>query len=99
MYNKAVEALNGIFFVGIQEAYDISIQIMLRELHVPVQGSIIITNPDPSYPQLIVRTAEFLLTLIITLLSSLYHHFIFITTWYDKQWTSRKNVTNKAVRP
>lgn len=36
MYNLAVEALDKIFFVGIQEEYAVSVQVMIRELQVPV---------------------------------------------------------------
>ena len=37
VFDKAVDALNHLFFVGVQEAYDLSVQVMLRELHVPAQ--------------------------------------------------------------
>ena len=37
VYEQAVDALNHLFFVGLQEAYDISVQVMIRELGVPVQ--------------------------------------------------------------
>ncbi len=32
MYDKAVDALNHIYFVGLQEAYELSVEVMLREL-------------------------------------------------------------------
>jgi len=31
-YKKAVDALDRMFFVGLQEAYDLSVEVMLREL-------------------------------------------------------------------
>jgi hypothetical protein len=37
VFDKAVDALNHLFFVGVQEAYDLSVQVMLRELNVPAQ--------------------------------------------------------------
>lgn len=36
VYKKAVEALKAIFFVGLQEAYDVSVKVLLRELGVSV---------------------------------------------------------------
>jgi hypothetical protein len=41
VYQRAVDALNGIFFVGIQEAYDLSVQVMLRELNVPIKVDVL----------------------------------------------------------
>jgi hypothetical protein len=40
VFEKAVEALNNIFFVGIQEEYDLSVQVMLRELGIPLATDI-----------------------------------------------------------
>ena len=37
VFNKAADAVNHLFFVGIQEAYDLSVQVMIRELNVPVK--------------------------------------------------------------
>jgi hypothetical protein len=33
---SAVEALNNIFFIGLQEAYELSVEVLLRELNVPL---------------------------------------------------------------
>ena len=40
VFCKAVEALENLFFVGIQEAYDISVQLLMRELNVTLQTTI-----------------------------------------------------------
>lgn len=40
VYAKAVEALNNIYFVGIQEVFDISVQVMLREFQVSMNYTI-----------------------------------------------------------
>ena len=40
IYADATDALKHMFFVGIQEAYDVSVQVMLRELRVPAQVEI-----------------------------------------------------------
>ena len=32
MYESAVEALSGLFFVGLQEHYEVSVKLLLREL-------------------------------------------------------------------
>jgi len=34
VYRKALEALRGLFFVGLQEAYELSVRVLLRELDV-----------------------------------------------------------------
>ena len=33
LFEAAVEALEGIFFIGIQEAYEISVKVLLREMN------------------------------------------------------------------
>lgn len=45
MYAQAVNALNHIFFIGLQEAYDISVELLLRELDMSdLKSSIVIKN-------------------------------------------------------
>jgi hypothetical protein len=34
VFDLAVEAINNIFFIGIQEEYDISVKVMLKELNI-----------------------------------------------------------------
>ena len=41
IFAAAVEALEGLFFVGIQEAYDLSVKVMLRELNVSASISVL----------------------------------------------------------
>ena len=41
VYQKAIDSMNGLFFVGIQEAYDLSVQVMLRELNVQIKVDIL----------------------------------------------------------
>lgn len=40
VFQKAVEALNNIFFMGIQEEFDISVQVMLREFQVSMNYTV-----------------------------------------------------------
>lgn len=49
VYKKAVEALKAIFFVGLQEAYDVSVKVLLRELSVNVDIPIL-KERDQSTP-------------------------------------------------
>ena len=54
VYKKAVEAVKAIFFVGLQEAYDISVKVLLRELSINVDIPIL-KERDQSTPQAIKR--------------------------------------------
>ena len=40
VYNLAIEAMNNIFFIGIQEEYNLSVEVMLRELRVTLKTKI-----------------------------------------------------------
>lgn len=40
VFDKAVDALNNIFFMGIQEEFDISVQVMLREFQVSMNYTV-----------------------------------------------------------
>ena len=44
IFNKAVDALNAFFFVGLQEVYDLSVELMQRELHTDENDQIPVKN-------------------------------------------------------
>jgi hypothetical protein len=50
----AAEAIDNIFFVGIQEAYDISVQVLLRELQMDIKVSVL-KERDQGNTKLIAR--------------------------------------------
>ena len=48
MYRLAVEALNKIAFVGLQEAYDISVRLLLREMNMDYLNVTVFKERDQS---------------------------------------------------
>ncbi len=44
VFIKAVEALNAFFFVGLQEVYDLSVELMQRELHTDEKDQVPVKN-------------------------------------------------------
>ena len=46
VYKQAVRAMNNIFFVGLQEAYEVSVHLLLRELNMKQLTSSIVINKE-----------------------------------------------------
>ncbi len=52
LYLSAIEAVDGLFFVGLQEAYEVSVQALLREMGVQEMNVSLAKERDQSNPTL-----------------------------------------------
>ena len=46
VFESAVEALNGFFFIGLQEVYDFSIKVFLHEINRPNESVTVVNERD-----------------------------------------------------
>ena len=60
IFNSAVKALDNMFFIGIQEAYDLSVKIMLRELSVNHELSVVKERDQASSKKMKMKKMEIL---------------------------------------